>query len=321
MLAFVYENPLPAFRAITGWFSFYAGPMDEVTVDEERVMPQEGAFYSGWITSELEGAVQRRAGDVGLVGTRALSGILLRFEVIRWRSNAPFNSGGPSWQRFGPWTPATLTVGTYPHFAPFSHESEGSIVGTDIELLERFAGEHGLSLKTRRFIFPEIWRRPDRGECDIAAAGIAILPEREPGAEAAWSEPYDEVQRSLLIRREDAITLRAPEDFSGKCIAATAGSTAEVDSRHRYEPRGAEVIPTLLSQEHLVRQLTAGEIDAYAGGERSNRHLVETKADALALSDIHETSEPETLHFVVRTEDPSLLEHLNAFLRIARPRA
>jgi len=33
----------------------YAGAMDACFVDVERVVPQDGGFYGGWITPELVG--------------------------------------------------------------------------------------------------------------------------------------------------------------------------------------------------------------------------------------------------------------------------
>lgn len=35
--------------------AFYAGRMDACFVDDERVVPQPGGFYGGWITSEIVG--------------------------------------------------------------------------------------------------------------------------------------------------------------------------------------------------------------------------------------------------------------------------
>jgi uncharacterized protein (DUF427 family) len=49
-----YPNPDPAFAAIAGYFSFYPARM-ECFVDGERVRPQPGEFYGGWVTSEIVG--------------------------------------------------------------------------------------------------------------------------------------------------------------------------------------------------------------------------------------------------------------------------
>jgi uncharacterized protein (DUF427 family) len=49
-----YPNPTPQFEAIAGYFSFYPARL-ECFVDGERVQPQAGEFYGGWITSEIVG--------------------------------------------------------------------------------------------------------------------------------------------------------------------------------------------------------------------------------------------------------------------------
>jgi uncharacterized protein (DUF427 family) len=50
-----YPEPAPAFAALAGWYGLYPGLMDSCWLDGERVIPQPGGFYGGWITSELEG--------------------------------------------------------------------------------------------------------------------------------------------------------------------------------------------------------------------------------------------------------------------------
>jgi len=209
--------------------------------------------------------------------------------------------------------PQALTVCTYTRFAPFSFEQSGEIVWTDIALLTRFAQSEGLHARFEVSEFPDIWKRPGQDQCDIAAAGIAALEERDPGQGGCWSESYTIVRRSLLIRKSDIDTLRTPKDFAGRSIVATSHSTADIDSRQRYEGLGAEIIPDLPIQDEMVRRLLAGEIDAYAGGETSNRFVAESEPQ-LAVVDVHSMEPPETLHFAVRHKDPRLLEHLNAFI-------
>ena len=50
-----YPDPTPAFRALAGWYALYPGPMDGCWLDGERVTPQPGQFYGGWITANVEG--------------------------------------------------------------------------------------------------------------------------------------------------------------------------------------------------------------------------------------------------------------------------
>ena len=53
--AWGYADPSPAFLPIKDHVAVYAGRMEACFVDDERVVPQEGGFYGGWITSELVG--------------------------------------------------------------------------------------------------------------------------------------------------------------------------------------------------------------------------------------------------------------------------
>jgi uncharacterized protein (DUF427 family) len=62
---YAYPAPTPAFGAIRGYFAFYAGPMDGCFVDGERVIPQAGGFYGGWITRDIVGPFKGGPGSEG----------------------------------------------------------------------------------------------------------------------------------------------------------------------------------------------------------------------------------------------------------------
>jgi uncharacterized protein (DUF427 family) len=50
-----YPDPTPAYAALRDHVAVYAGRMDVCMVGDERVVPQPGGFYGGWITAEFEG--------------------------------------------------------------------------------------------------------------------------------------------------------------------------------------------------------------------------------------------------------------------------
>ena len=58
-----YPNPNPEFAAIAGYFSFYPARV-ECFVDGERVRPQPGEFYGGWVTSEIVGPFKGEPGTL-----------------------------------------------------------------------------------------------------------------------------------------------------------------------------------------------------------------------------------------------------------------
>ena len=64
-VAWSYEDPTPAFEPIRGHLAFYAGRVDSAWVDDERVVPQPGDYYGGWVTSRVVGPFK---GDPGTFG-------------------------------------------------------------------------------------------------------------------------------------------------------------------------------------------------------------------------------------------------------------
>ncbi|KAG6009335.1 hypothetical protein E4U21_002643 [Claviceps maximensis] len=62
--AWSYEHPAPAFEPIRGYVSLYAGPPWDCFVDGEKVEPQPGDFYGGWVTSDIGGIVKGRTGNL-----------------------------------------------------------------------------------------------------------------------------------------------------------------------------------------------------------------------------------------------------------------
>lgn len=63
--AWTYHDPSPGFEAIRDAVAFYPGPMDACYVDEERVEPQPGGFYGGWITPDVVGPFKGAPGTLG----------------------------------------------------------------------------------------------------------------------------------------------------------------------------------------------------------------------------------------------------------------
>jgi uncharacterized protein (DUF427 family) len=64
-VAWSYPEPTAAFEPIRHHIAFYPGPMDGCFVDGERVAPQPGDFYGGWITANLEGPFKGGRGTHG----------------------------------------------------------------------------------------------------------------------------------------------------------------------------------------------------------------------------------------------------------------
>lgn len=56
-VAWRYDRVFSEFDSIAGWYAFYPSKLD-CRVDGERVRPQPGGYYGGWITKEIVGPVK-----------------------------------------------------------------------------------------------------------------------------------------------------------------------------------------------------------------------------------------------------------------------
>ena len=63
--AWAYPDPRPGFEAIRDHLSFYPAAMDRCLLDEEPVAAQEGGFYGGWITVDVQGPFKGGRGTLG----------------------------------------------------------------------------------------------------------------------------------------------------------------------------------------------------------------------------------------------------------------
>lgn len=63
--AWSYPDPTAQFAPIRDYLAFYATRVDECWVGGERVQPQEGDFYGGWITSRVVGPFKGGPGTRG----------------------------------------------------------------------------------------------------------------------------------------------------------------------------------------------------------------------------------------------------------------
>ena len=64
-VAWTYPEPSPGYEALRDHIAFYPGRVDAAWLDDERVQPQAGDFYGGWITADLVGPFKGPPGTRG----------------------------------------------------------------------------------------------------------------------------------------------------------------------------------------------------------------------------------------------------------------
>ena len=63
--AWAYPEPRAPFGPLRGYVSVYPGLMDACWIGDERVTPQPGGFYGGWVTSRVVGPFKGGPGTWG----------------------------------------------------------------------------------------------------------------------------------------------------------------------------------------------------------------------------------------------------------------
>jgi uncharacterized protein (DUF427 family) len=63
--AWSYPDPVPAYAELRDHVAFYPQHMGACFLGDERVDPNQGDFYGGWITSDLEGPFKGGPGTLG----------------------------------------------------------------------------------------------------------------------------------------------------------------------------------------------------------------------------------------------------------------
>jgi len=199
----------------------------------------------------------------------------------------------------------TLRVAAFRGFAPFAWKEGSEARGRDIAFLQRFATSQKLALSVDFHDFDRLWELPVDGRADIAASGISLMPEKRKST-VAWSAPYSEVRRTLLIRQTDQARLRHMGEV--KRLAVVACSAAH---DHAKETLSASAILSYCDTlERGIDDLLVERIDAVGTGDVSARHHLGQRP-GLAMLDVHEVRSPEYIAFAVRSP---LLKSLNAFI-------
>ena len=62
--AWGYRDPVPAYAQLTDHLCFYPGRV-ACWLGDERVRPQDGDFYGGWITDDIQGPFKGAPGTLG----------------------------------------------------------------------------------------------------------------------------------------------------------------------------------------------------------------------------------------------------------------
>jgi polar amino acid transport system substrate-binding protein len=152
-----------------------------------------------------------------------------------------------------------LRVGTSADSPPLTmHDREGKLMGFEVDLAQALADDMKVKVRFVEMPFAELIPALERGDLDLAVAGMTITPERN--ARVAFVGPYYVSGNTLLARdgtladTEDPAKLDDPK----LSFAVLDGSTSAAFVRERMPKARLVAVP---DNDAGVKKLVAGEVD------------------------------------------------------------
>lgn len=160
-------------------------------------------------------------------------------------------------------------------------DESGKWKGFDYDILQAIAKDKGVNLTFKDVSLKGIWLLPNKGECDIAAVGLAATPKRLKEG-AVFTKSYFTGNSSLLIRKEDQNKYSSIADLQGKTIGVIEGSTgaAIVEA----EAKKGTKIKSYKSPNGMIDDLKSGKVDAFVRSSTSADSLQKSNPDVLLIT-------------------------------------
>jgi polar amino acid transport system substrate-binding protein len=200
-----------------------------------------------------------------------------------------------------------LTVCTSLPYQPFEFEKDKKIVGFDIDLMDKVAEANDLKVHVVVTAFEGIQsgQSLNTGQCDVAAAGMTITPERAKVID--FSDPYFDATQALLTKDKSLDSLEA---MAGKTLGVQAGTTGQ-----KYAEDNAPKDTEIKVFENLGLETTAvktGQVDAAVQDNGPLLDYVKDNPDTYVTA---EFNTGEQYGFAVKKDgNDKLLESINKII-------
>ncbi|MER5406722.1 transporter substrate-binding domain-containing protein [Streptomyces sp. NPDC002769] len=206
-----------------------------------------------------------------------------------------------------------LTTCTHLPYPPFQSEIGGKVQGFDVSLIDLVAKNLGVkqaivdtpfeNFKTGAFL--------NSGQCDLAAAGMTITPERKKNVD--FSDPYFEATQAVLVDKKSGIDSLAGVKAKGKKLGAQAQTTGEDYARKQgFDPVSFE------SSDAVLNGLRTGQVQAVIIDYPVVQGWLKDKANAGAFKVVDNLNTGEQYGFTVKKGNTKLVDAINAAIKDAK---
>jgi polar amino acid transport system substrate-binding protein len=206
-----------------------------------------------------------------------------------------------------------ITTCTHLPYPPFQSEIDGKVQGFDVSLVDLVAKNLGVkqaivdtpfeNFKTGAFL--------NSGQCDLAAAGMTITPERKKNVD--FSDPYFEATQAVLVDKSSGINSLADVKAKGKKLGAQAQTTGEDYVKGKgYDPISFE------SSDAVLNGLRTGQVQAVVIDYPVVQGWLKDKANADKFKVVDNLKTGEQYGFTVKKGNTALREAIDKALKDAK---
>ena len=210
-----------------------------------------------------------------------------------------------------------LTVGANVSFPPYEfywtnpETGKEELAGFDMALAQGIADMLGVKLDLQDQAFAGLVTALSFGELDMVISGLAIKPERLEVVD--FSDPYFTGEQIMLIRAEDADSLKTVADMAGKKVGAQLGSLQQGILEEQF----AASEPILLEQPPvLALELYNKNIDGWLIADLVAKQYMAVYPGMFVISEVPVVydSTAGVGVAVQKGDNATLLEKVNAYI-------
>ncbi|AGS68761.1 transporter substrate-binding domain-containing protein [Streptomyces collinus] len=245
-----------------------------------------------------------------LAATTATAGLVL---VAAGCSSNGGGSGGATVKGVHLVKAGQLTTCTHLPYPPFQSEVGGKVQGFDVALIDLVAKNLGVkqqivdtpfeNFKTGAFL--------NSGQCDLAAAGMTITPERKKNVD--FSDPYFEATQAVLVDKSSGVNSLADVKAKGKKLGAQAQTTGEDYAKSKgFDPVSFE------SSDAVLNGLRTGQVQAVVIDYPVVQGWLKDKANADKFKVVDNLKTGEQYGFTVKKGNTALREAIDKALKDAK---